>query len=126
MVLVDEAGHGVMAFDPGGGQGSECGVVVGGELVAALVGPVVVEVARIVAGDLLGVAAIDEQNPVGALLADAADEAFGVWVAVRAARGNLGDGDGLAGEDRVEGGREFGVAVADEEAELVGAVADLP
>jgi hypothetical protein len=65
-VLVDEAGHGVVAFDSGGGQGDDCGVVVGGELVAALVGPVVVEVARVVVEDLLGVAAVEEQDSVRA------------------------------------------------------------
>jgi hypothetical protein len=49
------------------GEGSDGGIVVGGELVAALVGPVVVEVVGVVAEDLLGVAAAEEQNPVGAL-----------------------------------------------------------
>ncbi|MGH3798220.1 MAG: IS30 family transposase [Pseudonocardiaceae bacterium] len=65
MVLVDEACDGGMAFDSGWGQGDECRVVVGGELVAALVGSVVVEVVGVVAEDFLGVAAVQEQDPVG-------------------------------------------------------------
>jgi hypothetical protein len=47
-------------------------------LIAALVRPVVVEVVGVGAEDLLGVAAVQEQDPVGALLADGAYEAFGV------------------------------------------------
>ncbi len=73
----------MVAFDSWRGQADDGGVVVGGELVAALVGPVVIEVVGVVAEDLLGVTAVEEQDPVGALLADGADEAFGVWVAVR-------------------------------------------
>jgi len=125
-VLVDEAGHGVVAFDSERGQGDDCGVVVGGELVAALVGPVVVEMVGVGAEDLVGVATVKEQDPVGALLADRADEAFRVRVAVGAARGDFGHGDGFAGQDRVERSSELGVAIPDEEPELVGAVADLP
>jgi hypothetical protein len=49
-----------------------------------------------------------------------------VWVAVGTSRRDLDYGDGFAGEDCVENGGEFGVAVADEVSELVGAVADLP
>jgi hypothetical protein len=95
-VLVDEAGHGVVAFDSWRGQGDDCGVVVGGELVAALVGPVVVEVVGVVVEEFLGVAAIEKQDPVGAFLADGA---FRVRVAVGAARGDLGHRDGFTGED---------------------------
>jgi hypothetical protein len=73
----------MVAFDSWRRQADDGGVVVGGELVAALVGPVVIEVVGVVAEDLLGVTAVEEQDPVGALLADGADEAFGVWVAVR-------------------------------------------
>jgi hypothetical protein len=124
-VLVNEAGHGMMAFDSRWGQGNDCGVVVGGELVAALVGSVVVEVVGVVAEDLLGVAAVEEQDPVGALLADRAHEAFRMRVAVGTERGDLGHGDGFAGEDRVEPGGELGVTVADEEPEPAGTVADL-
>jgi hypothetical protein len=68
-VLVDEAGHGVAALDPGVRPRGGFGVVVRGELVAALVGPVVVEVARVVAEDLLGVTAVEKQDAVGAFLA---------------------------------------------------------
>lgn len=76
--------------------------------------------------DPLGVAAIEEWDAVGAFLADGAYEAFRVRVAVGAARGDLGHGSALAGEDRVKGGSELGVAVSDEESKLAGAVAELP
>jgi hypothetical protein len=49
-----------VAFDPGWDQGDDGGVVVGGELVAALVGPVVVEVVCISAEDPLGVTAAEK------------------------------------------------------------------
>jgi hypothetical protein len=68
VVLVDEAGDGLSAFDPGCGQGDDVRVVVGRELVSALVGSVAVEVAGVVVEDLLGVAAVEQQDPVGALL----------------------------------------------------------
>jgi hypothetical protein len=50
------------------GQGDDVRVVVGCELVSALVGSVAVEVIGVVAEDLLGVAAVEQQDPVGALL----------------------------------------------------------
>jgi hypothetical protein len=59
-VLVDEASDGVVALDPGWDQGDDGGVVVGGELVAALVGPVVVEVVCLSAEDPLGVTAVEK------------------------------------------------------------------
>src|SRR4030088_1939901 len=80
-------------LDPVWGRGDDCGVVGRGEPVAALVGPVLVDVVRIVAEDLLGVTAVEEKDLVGALLAYGAHEAFGVRVAVRTARGDLGHGD---------------------------------
>jgi hypothetical protein len=125
-VLVDEAGHGVVVFDPWWGQGSDCGVVVvGGELVVALVGPVVVEMVCVVAEDLRGVTTAEEQDPVGALLAYGPYEAFRVRVAVGTARGDLHHGDGFAGENRVERGGELGVTVSGQESESAGVVADL-
>lgn len=63
-----------MAFDSWRGQGDGGRVVVGGQLVAALAGPVVVEVVGVVAEDLLGMAAIEDQSPVGVLLADRAGD----------------------------------------------------
>ena len=68
VVLVDEAGDGWSAFDPGCGQGDDVRVVVGRELVASLMGAVAVEVMGVIVEDLLGVAAVEQQDPVGALL----------------------------------------------------------
>ncbi|MBP8531925.1 hypothetical protein [Streptomyces sp. MK37H] len=45
VVLVEEAGDGLSAFDPDCGQGDDVRVVLGRELVSALVGPVAIEVA---------------------------------------------------------------------------------
>lgn len=108
------------------GEGSDCGVVVGGELVAALVRAVVVEMVCVVAEDLRGVTTAEEQDLVGALFAYGPDEAFCVWVAVGTARGDLRHGDGFAGENRVERSGELGVTVLDQESEVAGVVADLP
>lgn len=71
-------------------------VVERSELPAALMGPVMVEVAGVVAEDLLGVAAVEEQEAVGAFLAGGADEALRVRVAVGAPGRDLGHGDPLA------------------------------
>jgi hypothetical protein len=68
VVLVDEAGDGLSAFDPGCWQGDGVRVVAGRELVSALVGSVAVEVACVVVEDLLGVATVEEQDSVGAFL----------------------------------------------------------
>jgi hypothetical protein len=59
VVLVDEAGDGLSAFDPRCGQGDDAGVVVGRELVASLMGAVAVEVMGKFVEDLLGVAAVE-------------------------------------------------------------------
>jgi hypothetical protein len=73
---------------------------------------VVVDVGR---EDSFQVAAVEDQDPVEALAADAADPAFdeGVraWCAYRCAD----DPDRLGAEDFVEGGRELAVAVMDQE-----------
>jgi hypothetical protein len=68
VVLVDEAGDGLSAFDPGCWQGDDVRVVAGRELVSALVGSVAVEVGCVVVEDLLGVATVEEQDSVGAFL----------------------------------------------------------
>ncbi|MGW3443898.1 PP2C family protein-serine/threonine phosphatase [Streptomyces sp. NPDC001076] len=69
VVLIDQSGDGLPAFDPGCWQGDDVGIVQRCELAAALMRPMPVEVARVVLEDLLGVAAVEDQEPVGALLA---------------------------------------------------------
>jgi hypothetical protein len=69
VVLIDQSGDGLPALDPGWWQGDDVGIVQRCELVAALMRPMPVEVARVVVEDLVGVAAVEDQEPVGALLA---------------------------------------------------------
>ncbi|GAA3792429.1 hypothetical protein GCM10022206_35160 [Streptomyces chiangmaiensis] len=71
-------------------------------------------------------AAVEDQQTVGALIPYGAYEAFRVWVAAGAAWKGFGHGDALAGEDGVEGGGELRVPVPDEVGEVGGAVAELP
>jgi len=71
------------------------------------------------------VARSGDQKVVEAFAAQRADEAFGdrirAWCPDRAAD----DADVGAGEDRVEAGGELAVAVADQEPELVGLLAEV-
>jgi hypothetical protein len=82
-------------------------------------------VAGVLVEDLPGVLAVVDQQPVSALLAYRADEAFRVGVAVEAAWRDLDYGDALAGEDRVESGGELRVPVPDEVGELRSSVVEL-
>jgi hypothetical protein len=63
----------------------------------------------------LKVAAVDEQEPVEALSASGADEAFRDRVGLRRTDRCLDDLDALACEDGVEVAGELAVAVADQE-----------
>lgn len=85
-VLADEADDGLAAFNPCRWQGNDGGVIVRGELAAALVEPVVVEVVRVCAQELLGVATAEQQDAIGAPLAYWAYGPFRVHIAVGAAR----------------------------------------
>lgn len=78
---------------------------------------VVVEMADEPVEDGKGVSFVVDQQSVGAFLADAADESL--RVAVRAGRPGRGFDHvkAFGGEDGVEDGCEFGVPVADQEAE---------
>ena len=68
-------------------------------------------------------AAVEDQQPVQALRADGADEAFADRVRLRRAHRCLHDPDAFAAEDLVEGAAVLAVAVADQEANaLVGEV----
>lgn len=126
MVLIDEARDGLSALDPSCGQRDDIGVVEGRELVPALVRPMSIEVPRVVVEDLLGMAPIKYQEPVGAFFADRAHEPLGVRVAVGAPRRDLGHGDVLAGEDGVESCGEFRVPVTDLVGEVASTLAELP
>jgi hypothetical protein len=68
---------------------------------------------------LVEVAAAEDEEPVQALDADRADEAFGVRVRPWRPDRCVYDGDAFASEDLVEGGAEFAVGVVDEVADAV-------
>jgi hypothetical protein len=69
VVLIDRSDDGLPAFGPGWWQWDDVGIVQRRELAPALMRPMPVEVACVVVEDLLGVAAVEDQEPVGALLA---------------------------------------------------------
>ena len=71
------------------------------------------------------VARSSDQEVVEAFAAQRADEAFGDRVGPRRLDGGAEDADAGTGEHGVEGGGELGIAVADEEPELVGAAAEV-
>jgi hypothetical protein len=73
-----------------------------------------------------GVALIDDQDAVEELAADGADEAFGDRVGPRRAHRRLDDRRYVVRpEDGVEGGGELGVAIADEEPELLSSLVEV-
>jgi hypothetical protein len=71
------------------------------------------------------VARSSDQQVVEAFAAQGADEAFGDRVRPRCPHWCAEDGDVGAGEDRVEGGGELAVPIADQVPELLGVVAEV-
>ena len=66
-----------------------------------------------------------DQQVIEAFAAQRADEAFGDRIGPRCSNWGADDADVGAGEDGVEGGGELRIAVADQEPELLGAVAEV-
>ena len=85
-------------------------------LVQALVRARLVVVRDVVGQDAAQVRLVDDEEVVEALRAHRADPALGVGVRRRRAVGRAHDLDPLGREHRVEGRRELGVAIVDEEA----------
>ena len=79
--------------------------------------PVPVVVVGVDAEHVVEVAAVEDQQPVEALAADAADPALGVGVRVRRPHRRADDRDAFAAEDVVEAAAELAVAIVDQEAE---------
>jgi hypothetical protein len=77
--------------------------------------PPAVVVAHVDAEDVLELAAADDEHAVEAFAADAADPALDVCVCVRRLDGCADGLDHFAGQEDVEGGRELGVAVVEQE-----------
>src|SRR6266571_3445519 len=84
-----------------------------------------IEVADVDAEDVLELAATEDQEPVEALPAHAADPAFGVGVRVRRLDRRSDDLDAFAAEDVVEGAAVLRVAVVDQEARPLAAVVEI-
>src|SRR6266542_7128578 len=87
--------------------------------------PLLVEVADVDVEDMLELAATEDQEPVEALPAHAADPAFGVGVRVRRLDRRPDDLHAFAAEDAVEGAAELRVAVVDQEARPLAAVVEV-
>jgi hypothetical protein len=80
-------------------------------------GRVVVEVLGELVEDGAGVSLVVDQQSVGALVADAANEPFGVAVRPGRPGRNLDHINAFGDKNGIEGGGELGVPVADQEAE---------
>jgi hypothetical protein len=77
------------------------------------VGTLLVEMANVAAEDVLELAATEDQKPVEALPAHAADPAFGVGIRVGRLDRRSDDLDAFAAEDRVEGAAVLPISVVD-------------
>src|SRR5919198_979714 len=103
-VLVDDAAEDLAAADRGVERDEDRWVVIRWALAQALMRAVLVEVVGVFAEDLPRVPFAVEQQPVGALLSDAADEPFRVAVRPGCPWRDLDDLHRFGGEDGVEGG----------------------
>jgi hypothetical protein len=92
-------------------------IVVGRVLIETLVRAVVVEMVRVAVEDRAGVSLVVDQQSVGAFVADAANEPFGVAVCLGRPGRDLDDVEAFRGEDGIESFGELGVSVADQERE---------
>jgi hypothetical protein len=77
--------------------------------------PVVVVDVPTAADDQLEMASVDDQHPIGAFASDGADEPLVGGVGTRSMDRCTDDPDALRAEHLVEGGRELGGPVPDEE-----------
>ena len=90
-------------------------IVVGRVVIETLMRSVVVEVVRVPVEDSAGVSLVVDQQSVGAFVADAANEPFGVAVCLGRPGRDLVDVDVFGGEDGIESLGELGVPVTDQE-----------
>jgi hypothetical protein len=115
-VLVDQATEDSTTPDRGVERDQGDRVVVRRVLVEALV-RAVIEMARVLVQDGKGVSLVIDQQPVGAFVADAANEPVRIAVRPGYPGRDLDHLDAFGGEDGIEGGSELRVPVADQEAE---------
>ena len=93
-------------------------------LVEALVRAVVFEMAHILVEDGEGMSLVVDQQPVGAVFANAANETFGVAIRSRRLHRSTQNANSLASEHGIEHAGEFAVAVSDQQCELSRTVAE--
>ena len=122
-ILVYEATEPVSSQRPKNRCGRRGSVGGGRVLTKCAVRAVRVVVLDVLPQDCGEVALSGDQEVVEAFAPQGADEAFRDRVRPRCSYRGADDADGGAGEDRVEGGGELAVSVADQESEPVGVVA---
>ena len=88
-----------MASDRGVEAGHDGRIMVGRVLAEALMRSVVIEMAHILINDGAGVSLVVDQQSVGALLANAANEPLGIAVRSRRPRRNLDHINAFGGEN---------------------------
>jgi len=125
-VLVDQSAKNSMPSDRGIKIDDGRGTVAGRALVEALVRPMVVEMALVVVKDGASVSFVVDQEPVGALRTDTADDSLGIAIRLRNPGRDLDHVEAFGGEDSVEGVGELGVAVADQKAERADPLTQIP
>jgi hypothetical protein len=121
MVLVDQAAESIATLDS---PGFEPWWRVGRPECVAAVGPLLVVVLEVLGKDAAEVVFVADEDPVEAVAADRADDAFGVGVGDGHPDGREDHADRFAGEDGVERAGELRVAVADQERESLEQAAD--
>jgi len=125
LVLVDHAAEDLSSPYRCVDRDDDIWVVVGRMLIEALVWTMVVEMALVLAEHGTGVPFAVDQDPVGALSPDAADEPLGKAVRPGRPRWDLDYVDAFGGEHRVEGSGELGVPVTDQEPKHGCAIAEV-
>jgi hypothetical protein len=115
VVFVDESAESVAALNLAGGRRTGGSGWNGREQGESSVWALAVVVRRVAAEHVLEVTAAEDQQPVEAFGADAADEALGVRVCLGCADRRVDHLEPFAAEDLVEGGAELAVAVVYEE-----------
>ena len=103
LVLVDHAAEDSMAMDRGVERDHGGGVVGCRVLAQALMRAVVIDVMHVLVEDGAGVSFVVDQQSVGALHANTADESLGRAVRPRGPGRDLDDVDAFGGEEGVEG-----------------------
>jgi hypothetical protein len=125
VVLVDHAAEDLAPLDWQVQRQAGLVVVVGRSLLAGLVRAMPVVMAAVLSQDRAQVPFAVDEHPVGALASCGAYPSLGITVRSRRPRRDLDWRHALAGEDRVKGAGELGVAVPDQEPEGAGPITEV-